>query len=135
MKLQDLNEIEIRWDLTPQKVGELLNVEFSTKAEWDEIQRLTKELAGRYFYIDVWNCQARLMLMELDERGSGKAEVVEQDVISEDDMIEAIEAHGGAINISGYYPISDAIRTALQRRGNSYQSLACTYVDSELSFG
>lgn len=115
MKLQDLKGTEIRWDLTPQRVGEMLNVEFSTKEEWEQIQRLTKELAGRYLYIDVWNCQARLMLMELDERGSGKAELVEQDVVSEDDMMAAIEEAGGAINISGHYPISDAIRTALQR--------------------
>lgn len=92
----------IRWDMTPEKVFTPRTVQTQ-----DDIERLRKDItdqAGYYFYIDVWNCQARLALMHLKPDGSATAEIITE--FPEKALIEAIEEHGGAINISGHYPIS-----------------------------
>jgi len=92
----------IRWDLTPEKVFAPRTVQTQ-----DDIERLHKdqtEQAGYYFYIDVWNCQARLALMHVRANGSMTSEIISE--FPEKPLREAIEEHGGAINISGHYPIN-----------------------------
>jgi hypothetical protein len=116
MKLEDLKGEKIRWDLTPQKYLEELNgVVIESWEDIERLKKLLKERVGKYFYIDVWNCTPCLFLMDNDEDGNGKAEIVEQDIISEDEMLEAIEEAGGSITISGHYPINKKIEKKLKK--------------------
>jgi hypothetical protein len=116
MKLEDLKGGKIRWDLTPQKYIEGLNaVEIKSQEDIEKLNRLFRERAGKFFYIDVWNCTPRLFIMDNDEEGVGMAEIVEQDIITVDEMIEAVEEAGGSITISGHYPINKKIEEKLKK--------------------
>ena len=75
---------------------------------------LLKERAGYYFYIDVWNCRARLCIMHDLETGSATSESVDIDMPDEM-LMNAVYEQGGAINWSGHYAINDEIRERLQQ--------------------
>lgn len=100
----------IRWDLTLEKVFAPRTVQTQ-----DDIERLwndQKEQAGYYFYVDVWNCRARLALMHLKPDGSATPEIIDE--FPEKALIEAVEETGGAINISGHYPINAWVKKMIQ---------------------
>jgi hypothetical protein len=116
MRLEDLRGEKIRWDLTPQKYIEGVNtIEIESQEDIERLNRLLKERVGKYFYIDVWNCTPRLFVMDNDRNGVGIAEIVEQDIISKDEMIEAVEEAGGSVTMSGHYPINKKIEEKLKK--------------------
>ena len=76
-------------------------------------QRL-KALEGCYFYVDVWNCRARLALMHNTGDGGGRSEVIED---FDSALLEkAVYQAGGMINLSGWYPLSNTLKTLLRKR-------------------
>jgi len=110
MKLQDCRDKKLRWDLTPQTANP--PIEIRTQEDLRRAVEITRSHAGAYFYINVWNCQAPLALMELDEKGNGQSWIIKQTIISDDELEEAVWDQGGAINLSGHY----ALPTYLQER-------------------
>ena len=110
-------EITLRWDLTPQKYSAgIEEVEISSQEDIDKLQKIIALRTGCYFYIDVWDMKARLFLACNDKEGNSKAEAVENIPlsISYEDLINAVEEAGGAINRSGWYPINDKIEALLK---------------------
>lgn len=111
MKLKEIIDKEdFRPDLNPQN-STVSGMMISSKEDFERIQKLIKELAGTYIFVDVWNCRCELRAMTNDENGNGKTVAIDdwQDYLTEEDLVQAIEEHGGAINMSGHYPISDSI--------------------------
>ena len=109
-------EIKLRWDLTPQRYTERISgVEMSSQKDIEEMYQRIEEKTGCYFYVDVWDMRAQLFLACNNEKGNGKAEVVEGAPVSNDILVQAIEEAGGAINRSGWYPINDKIKKILKK--------------------
>ncbi len=89
----------------------------------EDFQRLQDKAQGQanlsYPFIDVWSFQAALSFMAFDSTGStcSPERLTEEELedlgITEEMLLEAIEEAGGAINRSGHYPISEAIREKL----------------------
>lgn len=117
MNLTGCQGKNIHWDLTPQKAA--IEGEVSTLEEFERIREQLRAMAGAYFYIDVWNCQARLALIEQNEHGTGRAATIEQVLIDDAEMQQAISDQGGMINLSGHYalplPLQERIRTYLEQ--------------------
>ena len=115
MKIIDLN-------LTPAEA--FASQEIRRPEDMERIREKSLRLAGAsYFFVDCWNLQAHLALMQFDEGGhscrSTQISVVEMDGlgISAEMLPRAVDLAGGAINMSGHYPISDEIRERLASRG------------------
>ena len=118
MKLQDVkNNPEIlgklRWDLTPQ-TGNISSFEVNSQEDVDHLKALLAGKAGYYFYVDVWNCQARLALMHNLPDGGGKSEIITD--FHSALLEKAVEAAGGMINMSGWYPLSRALERMVKKR-------------------
>lgn len=106
-------------DLTPEEACGTTIIR--NKADYEALQAKIKAMADtRYPFIDVWSFNARLSWMVTSEDGNGShverftEEEQEALGITEDMLYAAIEGAGGAINISGHYPISEEIREKLQ---------------------
>ena len=114
MKLEELVGKKILWDATPQ--SEMGMVEIHGQADYDRYMQRVKERAGYYFFVNVWNCRASLQVMLQREDGSARSEVIETKIVTDNDLYNAIDATGGAINISGHYPASEKILTKLRKK-------------------
>ncbi len=118
MKLEEVKtnaEImrQLRWDLTPQNAN-ISGFSISCQADLDRLNKLLEEKAGYYLYVDVWNCQAHLALMENRANGGGKSERITD---FESPLLEkAVYQVGGSITTSGWYPLSKALATLLKRK-------------------
>ena len=117
MKFEDIkNNKEImgklRWDLTPQTAN-IVSYEVNSPEDFERLKQLLKSLEGYYFYVDVWNCQARLALMKNDEDGGGRSEVIDFDSPL---LRSAVYQAGGNITTSGWYPLSTRLVSLLKRR-------------------
>lgn len=93
--------ITINWDLIPQiaLVGD------------------PRQYANQaYFFIDVWNCNARIAIMVISADGLNMKSFPVPGIpeITLEDMEDTILQFGGCINMSGHYPISYKIRDILQ---------------------
>lgn len=115
MKLSEIkNNPEIlsnlRWDLTPQTAS-ITGYTLTSQADLDKLNELLAKKAGYYFYVDVWNCQARLALMHNYANGNGRAEVIE-----DYDNIELLEDAVDCITCSGHYPITAELEDDLRRK-------------------
>ena len=103
---------KLRWDLTPQ-TGTISSCEINNQADLDRLNKLYEEKAGYYFYVDVWNCQARLALMQNLADGNGKSEIVED---FDSSLLEkAVYKAGGSITTSGWYPLSTCLARLLMK--------------------
>jgi hypothetical protein len=103
----------LRWDLTPQTAN-ISDCEVKSPKELERLRQRLKSLEGYYFYVDVWNCRARLALMHNTGDGGGRSEVIED---FHNPLLEkAVYEAGGSINQSGWYPMSNALRSVLQRK-------------------
>lgn len=116
MEWQEVREFldgkTILWDRKPSDYAGTVNIE--SDADFQRLKEETKANTGCYFYIDVWNCQARLALYEDLGAGSGNTHIIENPPLSEEDMARAVYVAGGAINISGWYPLLQSLNTQLQ---------------------
>lgn len=107
---------KLRWDLTPQNSSGPYGGtwEISSQADFDKFKVFLKTVEGYYFYVDVWNCQARLGLAENNSQGGGKMEIISD---FESPLLEkAVYQVGGSITTSGWYPLSKSLATLLQRK-------------------
>jgi hypothetical protein len=120
MKLEEIKnnpEImnQLRWDLTPQtaSVGNHGSYEITCQGDIDRLNELLKEKAGYYFYVNVWDCQARLALMYNNSGGGGRSDIID----FESPLLEkAVYQAGGMINLSGWYPLNKQLKTLLQKK-------------------
>jgi hypothetical protein len=115
MKLSEIrNNPEIlanlRWDLTPQ-TSSITGYTLTSQADFFRLNELLAQKAGYYFYVDVWNCQARLALMHNYANGNGRAEIVE-----DYDNVELLEASVDCITCSGHYPITAELEDDLRKK-------------------
>ncbi|MGE5444549.1 MAG: DVU0772 family protein [Ignavibacteriales bacterium] len=115
--LKDIQkDIELRkrilWHMTPQE--NFSEVEIKSQEDLKKAQRDAEARAGYYFFIDVWDMAPRLCLFE--NRPDGSGEVVGIVEAPERMLDKAIEEAGGAINISGHYPINRKIRNWLMKK-------------------
>ena len=125
MRLEELRDKRIRWDLTPENAF-AQGFAISRPEDLEQIKRYYQELDGSYFfYINVWNCKASLAVMEMHADGTGKGYPVEQDIISEEELEEAVWDAGGAINMSGHYPLTPNLIRKLKEFLVGFQS--CYY--------
>lgn len=106
---------QIDLDLTPQ---EAMACQEIRKPE--DLERLRQLRAGKsYFFVDVASFSAYLAIMRFDARGHScraerlSAEEQERVGISDEMLLLAVAEAGGAINMSGHYPISEEIREIL----------------------
>jgi len=107
-------------NLTPQEA--LACQEIRKPEDLEKLRRRSAGLAGKsYFFVDVSSFQAYLAIMRFDETGhSCRAErlsSVELEAlgITAEMLLQAVAEAGGAINLSGHYPISEEIREILAR--------------------
>ena len=112
MKFKEAIKKGIRWDLTPELSA--INEMIESQEDMDRIKKRIKEQAGFYFYIDVWDCSASLAICENDEQGGDISHIIEDPPITEEEMADAVEEAGGAINMSGWYPISPQVEDRLR---------------------
>lgn len=100
----------LHWDLTPEQVFTPRAIQ--SKEDFELLDKVHKEQAGFYFYIDVWNCKASLALMHVKPDGSMTSERLSE--FPEEALIEAIQEAGGAINMSGHYPINAWVKKMIR---------------------
>ena len=112
MKFKEAIKKGIRWDLTPELSA--INEMIESQEDLDRVNKRIKEQAGYYFYIDIWNCSPSLAIGENDETGGGSSHIIEDPPITEEEMVAAVEDAGGAINMSGWYPISQEVEDRLK---------------------
>jgi len=103
---------KIRWDLTPQTAN-ISGTFIESQADLERYNKLAAEKVGYYFYVDVWNCQARLALMH-NFQGGGRSEVIED--FDSPLLARSVESAGGWINMSGWYPINSRLERVLRRK-------------------
>jgi hypothetical protein len=121
MKLKEVkNNPEImahlRWDLTPQTAN-IGSYEINCQEDFNRLNKLLSEKAGYYFYVDVWNCQARLALMHNKADGSGTIQTIED---FESPLLEKAVEAVGSITTSGWYPLSRRLKTLLKKKLEVY---------------
>lgn len=100
------------WDRKPSDYAGTINIE--SDADFQRLKEEMKANTGCFFYIDVWNCQARLALYKDLGTGNGNTHIIENSPLSEENMEKDVYAVGGAINISGWYPLSKKLITQLR---------------------
>ncbi|MBC8488365.1 MAG: hypothetical protein H8D45_20285 [Bacteroidetes bacterium] len=100
MKLKEAKNYKILWDLNPQEDPLNKETEIKTKEQFDELNNYTRKRKDTgYFYIDVWNLQARLNFFYIaNKKGSGTSEVIDDFELTDDDIDHI------SINVSGWYP-------------------------------
>ncbi len=103
--------LHLHWDMTPEQIFQPRMIQ--SKEDLDRLDRLHKEQAGFFFYIDVWNCKASLALMHTLPDGNITSERIEVPVELENELIWGIEAAGGAINMSGHYALTETLKKSL----------------------
>ena len=111
--LEDLKKIkdQIRWDLTPEYATKARLARFRNNGE---NHKTDKAWEGYFFCIDVWGCKASLVLIE-----NHSAQVVPhilQTEIPDGLLEEAVFDAGGALIVSGYYPIDEKIEAWIRER-------------------
>jgi len=115
MIIEDCCGKKIHWGMTPQEA--IIVGEIKTQEDLERIQQKVRSMAGAYFYINVWNCQVQLSLMQMNETVTGRSERIGQVLITDEELEQAICAQGGAINMSGHYamplPLQERIKTYL----------------------
>ena len=106
-------------DMTPAQA--MASEHIRNQEDLNRLKAKRKARAGtQYPLIDVYDFRVRLAMMIYDNEGctSHIKRFTEQDQlkmgISRDMLSQAVNQAGGAISISGHYPISDSIYTKLQ---------------------
>ena len=114
MKIEELKSKGIIWGMTPQNDPSNGSMAINSQADIERLQRKLKAAKGIYFIIDVWDCNASLAICENTADGRGRIERVQQDCITDDELEDAVYDAGGAINLSGWYPITPGIGEKLK---------------------
>ena len=102
------------WDATPQSVLRGVVTTIRSQEDLEVSQRRDHDFVGTgYFYVDVRDMRADLALMHSTKAGYWIGDFIEQDVISESELVKAVEEAGGAITKSGHYPLPDELKERL----------------------
>lgn len=120
MKFENIiNNKEIRSNLkwsSPEQYFQSVQIKSEEQLKAYEVR--LKELSGYYFIVSVWNLQARLALMHIQENGDSRVEHVEfEDNIAnsiENLLEDAVKCTGSALNRSGFYPLSSTLTEYLK---------------------
>ncbi len=117
VRLAELPEgLWIDWEATPQSVLSTTFTALRAPEDLEKARCREKEMVGMgYFYVDVRDGRANLALMRSTKPGYWHAELVEQDVIEESELIEAAGEAGGAPKWNGHYPLPGSLRARLLR--------------------
>ena len=118
MKLEEIKnnpEImsQLRWDLTPQTANIPEGYIITKQEDLERLNKLLAEKAGYYFYIDVWNCQAHLAIMQNHATGSATMHSIED---FESPLLEKAVEAVGSITTSGWYPLNKRLETLLKKK-------------------
>ena len=115
MRLKDVTEeVHIMWDATPQSVLRGVATTMRSQADLEASQRRDRDFVGAgYFYVDVHDMRADLALMHSTKAGYWIGDFIEQDIISESELVKAVEEAGGAIHSSGHYPLPEELKERL----------------------
>jgi hypothetical protein len=121
MKLEEIKnnpEImnQLRWDLNPQTAGfppERTSIN-TTQEELDHLNASMIDKAGAYFYVDVWNCAAKLAIMIQDVFGNRRIFKIEK--FDSPLLEESIYEYGGAMDISDMYPINSDLEKEIKKK-------------------
>lgn len=106
----------IDWEATPQSVLSATFTALRAPEDLEKARCREKEMVGTgYFYVDVRDGRANLALMRSTKPGYWQAELVEQDVIEESELIEAAGEAGCAPKWNGHYPLPERLRARLLR--------------------
>jgi hypothetical protein len=116
MKLGDISGVQVDWKAAPQSALEPREAQPTTSSEqFEGEQRSLEERVGTgYLYIDCRNTWAILTLRHCTKPGYWEIERIEQDLISEGELVEAVQAAGGALNRSGCYPLTESMADRLR---------------------
>ncbi|MFZ5501786.1 MAG: hypothetical protein ACOY58_07760 [Candidatus Micrarchaeota archaeon] len=110
MRLENCAGKRLLWGMTPQRAFQM--VEILAQEDIEREKERQRELTGAWFYINVWNCQAQLLLYEQEEKGTGQTYPIEDSPFTSEELEQALWDQGGAINMSGWY----ALPLAFQER-------------------
>jgi hypothetical protein len=102
----------MRWDLTPETAN-TSGYEIKCHEDLDRLNKLLAEKVGYYFYVDVWNCQAHLALMQNKSDCSGIIHKIED---FDSPLLEKAVYEIGSITTSGWYPLSKRLMQLLKRK-------------------
>lgn len=97
---------QLRWDLTPESnaIGEAI----TSQEDFNRLEKGAEARRGYFFFINVWNFQASLILVK-NEKYSSKI-IGEIKEMHRNALLEAIAETGGYINRNGLYPINETIK-------------------------
>jgi hypothetical protein len=113
--LQDVRRFrnKIRWDLTPEAVARAKATALESRSGNDTADQ---GVDGYVFSIEVWGCKVSLVLVE-NQRGREVCYPV-QTGIPDNLLEEAVFKAGGALIVSGRYPIDDKIEAWIREKLN-----------------
>lgn len=69
----------------------------------EEFERIWSSLLGRYLAINVWNCEAHLVIAEIGRYFIKFYRVTDLPDKVKEAVVKCVESQGGALNISGLY--------------------------------
>jgi len=113
--LQDVRRFrnKIRWDLTPEAVARAKSTELESRSG---NHTADQGVDGYFFSIEVWGCKASLVLVE-NQRGREVCYPIQMG-IPDKLLEEAVFKAGGALLVSGRYPIDDKIEAWIREKLN-----------------
>jgi hypothetical protein len=111
MKLLETSKYKILWGMTPESDPTMKETEIASREEFEKYKEMLEGRKGTgYFYIDVWNMQARLAFYHMDGEGQGRSETIEDFQLTEKDIDHVW------INRSGWYPVIGKTLQKIQNR-------------------
>jgi hypothetical protein len=104
----------LRWEMTPARLESPGTLEITSQEDWDAYLEGLKVDAGRFLFLNVWDCRVKLAMMEASPLGNIQAEEIEDPPCTVEELEEALGAVGGWINTSGLYPLPGPLRERLR---------------------
>ena len=102
----------IQWHVTPAMVAEIHNQqEIHSLKDLLQFKHRSDAMQGYFFYIEVWDGIAHLLLKEQGKNISKVVGKIEE--IPEKMLLDALEEAGGSLREQGSYPITGEIKACL----------------------
>lgn len=104
----------LRWDMTPARLESPGRMEITSQEDYDAYLEGLKVDAGRFLFLNVWDCRVRLAMMTASTLGNIQVEELEDAPCTEEELEEALDYIGGYINQSGHYRLAGKLRERLR---------------------
>lgn len=104
----------LRWTMTPAHLESPGTMQITSTEDWTAYLEKLKRDAGRFLFLNVWNCRVALALMTAEPGGNISTEEITDPPCSVEELEEALDHAGGWINQSGHYRLSGPLRTRLR---------------------